>query len=82
MKCDKCKQTGRHKAMQVGTCKICQECVDASASVKVEESTDRVNMHMKLRVNELLAYVSVYTSVIKAENSNRLYAILCRSRCT
>ena len=51
MKCDKCKQTGRHKAIQVGALKICQECVDAAASVNVEESTDSVNVQKKLMVN-------------------------------
>ena len=60
MKCDKCKQTGRDKAMQVGSCKICQECVDAAVSVDVEESTDSLNVQKKLRVNELLAYVNTY----------------------
>ena len=35
MKFDKCKQTGRDKAMQVDSCKICQECVDAVAFVNV-----------------------------------------------
>ena len=60
MKCDKCKQTDRNKAMQVGVCKICQECVDAAASVNVEESTDGVNVQKKLSVNELLAYVNTY----------------------
>ena len=45
--------------MQVGACKICQECVDAAAaSVNVEESTDSVNVQKKLRVNELLVYVN------------------------
>ena len=57
MKCDKCKQTGRDKAMQVGSC---QECVDAAASVNVEESTESLNVQKKLRVNELLAYVNTY----------------------
>ena len=60
MKCDKCKQTGRDKAMQVGSCKICLECVDAAASVNVEESTESLNVQKKLRVNELLAYVNTY----------------------
>ena len=45
--------------MQVGACKVCQECVEAVASVNVEESTDNVNMQKKLRVNELLAYVNI-----------------------
>ena len=53
MKCGQCKQTGRDKAIQVGACKICQECVDAAASVNVEESTDSVNVQKKLMVNEL-----------------------------
>ena len=35
MKFDKCKQTGRDKAIQVDYCKICQECVDAVAFVNV-----------------------------------------------
>ena len=54
MKCDKCKQTCRDKAMQVGACKICQVCID------VEESTDSVNVQNKLKVYELLAYVNTY----------------------
>ena len=58
MKCGQCKQTGRDKAIQVGSCKICQECVDAAESVNVEESTDSVNVQKKLRVNEFLAYVN------------------------
>ena len=48
------------KAMQVGSCKICQECVDAAASVNVEESTESLNVQKKLRVNELLACVNTY----------------------
>ena len=48
MKCDKWKQTGRDKVMQVGACKICQECVDAAASVNVEENTNSVNVQKKL----------------------------------
>ena len=46
--------------MQVGSCKICQECVDAAASVNMEESTESLNAQKKLRVNELLAYVNTY----------------------
>ena len=34
--------------MQVGACKICQECVDAAASVNVEENTNSVNVQKKL----------------------------------
>ena len=48
MKCDKCKQAAMEKSMQVGASKICQECVDATASVNVEESTDSVNEEMDL----------------------------------
>ena len=84
MKCDKCKQTRRDKAMQVCACKICQECVDAASFVNVEESTDSVNEQKKLRVNVLFAYVNTYrhqSSELKIQMAFTKL-ILCRSRRT
>ena len=51
MKCDKCKHTGREKAIQVGNTKICQECVNDAAT------KNNANAYV---VNELLTYVDTY----------------------